>query len=1310
MFDVHSFFSSLDIGHSDLDIPRSATHFVMWQDEGYEYEMYDEFGNPIQNDGKDPFPNAGPVMALTRKVDPDPNGKYVITDYIYDDAGNLIETIDGRGISSTTTYDSRGRAIEQVAAAGTPVAAKTETDYDANGNVIEVRSPRYFDVNDTNGYQNAKSVMTYNGRNRLASRTEAPGTAEASTESYTYTVDGRLDTRTDARGNDWQTIYHACCGRTQATIDPLGHGTITNNDYRGNVTHQATVSDVASHTNYHNPDDTKTLGEVTTRYDERNRPIARTTWLVPLGVVDPNNVPIAGLAGVPSSDGLTQRWFYDDDLDDGQGLDAGITVAKIDGSGSFTLSIASLLTELSADGTDLGATGSASADGSATVTLNGEDEISVSISDGAGRSVAQGILEQSGTAITWSTIQHDTIVNVANFGDVLETARHDALNHITRSRTDGAGRTIESVDAENFVSTFSSDANGNQIAVRDPNSVGQDCTYDALNRDIQCADTLELANNWNRKKAYDVAGNLVKETDAKNHDTLHAYDSRSRRVSTTDRLGGMTIRAYDAGGNLLSLTDPENQTTSYTYDSANRKLSEAYPDHVPGTSPPDLGYGIVSFTYDGAGRVSTKTDQQGDYVTFVYDLAYRLISREYRERLKQPTDPANDTDTFTHNQSNQLLTAVSDRYNNTIAFTYDSAARKATESLTIGGQTYQVGTSYDAVSRLTQYTYPDGTIVERMYTPRGLLQQVKVAGTPVDTRTYDDGGRMLTSSYNNGVSETRSYNTDNTLLGIAFSGAAIGDLGYTWDANKNKTAESITGVMSGYGFAVGPNGYDAKDRLINWSRSDSQLNQQWALSPVGDWNTFTETASSQSRTHGLAHELLSSNAGNATHDAKGNMTFIPASLRSSSSLPTSGSSLSLSWDFDNKMQSADVDSDNTPDVFYHFDALGRRVARQSISEDSFTIFVQCDQQTVADYAHGAPPASPTYLYTYAIYLDQLTTRHTTSTGETLYYHRNQQYSIYGLTDATGTIVERYAYTAYGSPMFFDEYGSQFSESHTLNRYTFTGREWDSRLFMFHFRRRVYSSTCGAFASRDPIGYLGGTLNLYQYVHSKPLRLVDPMGLADSVPGGELPGGDNEENVFCTWEQMERFICKRNCYNRKDFPATQIKTGCIGITAALIGHYPRISQGDFRYCFDKLDQAITKQKALKKKGYCKGKDSCGNPAEPVIFAYTWNRAKCLKDRPVDKPAEICDECGQFIWHDEVPQRCWIWDFGFYLEGPGVFCHANEGQSTGGLPEISTCFGFEEYERKYPGHETIYCVTCEGDGKDGYTNPTVPQYVR
>ena len=77
---------------------------------------------------------------------------------------------------------------------------------------------------------------------------------------------------------------------------------------------------------------------------------------------------------------------------------------------------------------------------------------------------------------------------------------------------------------------------------------------------------------------------------------------------------------------------------------------------------------------------------------------------------------------------------------------------------------------------------------------------------------------MTSSSYHNGVSESRTYNSDNTVASISFTVAAIGNLAYTWDANLNKTSETIGGVMSGYGFTAG---YDDEDRLVSWDRSDT---------------------------------------------------------------------------------------------------------------------------------------------------------------------------------------------------------------------------------------------------------------------------------------------------------------------------------------------------------------------------------------------------------------------------------------------------------------------------------------------------------
>jgi hypothetical protein len=59
------------------------------------------------------------------------------------------------------------------------------------------------------------------------------------------------------------------------------------------------------------------------------------------------------------------------------------------------------------------------------------------------------------------------------------------------------------------------------------------------------------------------------------------------------------------------------------------------------------------------------------------------------------------------------------------------------------------------------------------------------------------------------------------------------------DMNKNKTAETIGGVMQPYGYTAT---YDDDDRLATWTRDDTNLTQSWNLSPVGDWTSFTENS------------------------------------------------------------------------------------------------------------------------------------------------------------------------------------------------------------------------------------------------------------------------------------------------------------------------------------------------------------------------------------------------------------------------------------------------------------------------------------
>ena len=119
------------------------------------------------------------------------------------------------------------------------------------------------------------------------------------------------------------------------------------------------------------------------------------------------------------------------------------------------------------------------------------------------------------------------------------------------------------------------------------------------------------------------------------------------------------------------------------------------------------------------------------------------------------------------------------------------------------------------------------------------------------------------------------------------------------------------------------------------------------------------------------------------------------------------------------------------------------------------------------------------------------------------YDRTHQYSITALTDGAAQVVERYAYSAYGEPTILDASLTELPDSAVGNRYMYTGREWDGKLGLYHYRARMYSAENGRFVSRDPIGY-ADSLGLYQYVSSMPLDNTDPTGNYMGGHGGINP--------------------------------------------------------------------------------------------------------------------------------------------------------------------------------------------------------------
>jgi len=154
--------------------------------------------------------------------------------------------------------------------------------------------------------------------------------------------------------------------------------------------------------------------------------------------------------------------------------------------------------------------------------------------------------------------------------------------------------------------------------------------------------------------------------------------------------------------------------------------------------------------------------------------------------------------------------------------------------------------------------------------------------------------------------------------------------------------------------------------------------------------------------------------------------------------------------------------------------------------------------------------------------------------EVVYYHSSTLYSVYALSDANETVIERYRYDAYGACTVLDADGSVDGDglSDVKNPYLFTARRLDTESALMQYRFREYSPGFGRFSQRDPVRH--PLLNVYAYGGQNPVSAVDPLGLFF----GLLLGGDR------CWKVSERTV--REGYNGEArIRTTEYTTGLLG---------------------------------------------------------------------------------------------------------------------------------------------------------------------
>jgi RHS repeat-associated protein len=548
---------------------------------------------------------------------------------------------------------------------------------------------------------------------------------------------------------------------------------------------------------------------------------------------------------------------------------------------------------------------------------------------------------------------------------------------------------------------------------------------------------------------YYPSGELKQITDPKNNVTTFNYNSRGKLISKTDPSGKTTTMAYDANLNLQTLVDPNGNQKTYDYDPLNRLSVAALPDDV------------FRFYYSQRGDLVRTTNKNSD-ITTIYDTKHNLIYTNSLGTLALADYPFVEISNTFDGDRNRVSTELPQGI---INYSYDNMNRPTGLS-DLSGANFNF--YYDNLNRLTQIQRP-GSVTNFSYSPASMLTQIAHA---------NGQGNIDYFNY--------AYNLRNEIISRQ---SQVTNQGFTYDGNGQLTA--VTGTN--------PETF-IYDSLGNQTQNNL--------------GTFTYDTPSQRLTEDWQYVY--------SYDNNGNLITKVNKDQNKSAYTYSYNSL-------NQLTRIQITSSALgpviKDIYYNYDALGRRMEKR-VNDllDSNNTFQRRyvydgsniisefdgDNQLLANFTHS--PLSEDDVLAESVTSSGVSQGLAASSGS-FYFMKDSLGSVTHVTNASGTLLQKYEYSAFGKiTAVKDAAGADISSSPSLrSQFTFTGREFDDESGLYFYRARSYDPGLGRFLQVDPdAGKMRMPItkyNSYIYVANNPLRFTDPKGQFFELPVlGAIIGG------------------------------------------------------------------------------------------------------------------------------------------------------------------------------------------------------------
>ncbi|MGQ0687222.1 MAG: RHS repeat-associated core domain-containing protein [Limnobacter sp.] len=652
-------------------------------------------------------------------------------------------------------------------------------------------------------------------------------------------------------------------------------------------------------------------------------------------------------------------------------------------------------------------------------------------------------------------------------------------------------------------------------------------TYDILNRvvreETEDAGATNTANKVNGRYARTVAYNglSTSSTNTKGQTTSSTYNVLGQLISVTDAQNNTITHTYDALGNQIQ-TDASGIITTMTYDLRGRK-----------TAMTDSHMGTWQYRYNAIGELRLQQNGKGQLTTIAYDVAGRQTERREADLISTWSyDTHSSHCAAAPNTAKGKLTQATTSTGYNRVHCYDSIGREVSERVAMDGNVFWSGTVYESTTgRVARHVYPArvqpnvapttnaaptaGFIVRNEYSGVGLIRQFN---HNANTKLWE-----MHSLVASGMDQIARVTMGNGLIEVAQSDAwgrlktnAVGtntttadrlSEGYSFDSENNLSARSWMdfGAPGNNGTPVARAenfGYDSLNRLTSTTGTTGVPGKTATYNKYGNILTKdarTYTYGTTTKPHQLTKitgSVHGASSPSYTYDANGNML--------------TGGGATVSWMSFNMVDNITQGSQNSS---FRYGPEHQRVKQTAAYNGLNVITWYVDNFELEQSSNTSTSSSQAkyYIAGKVLHIDSISvvkpnllgsllgqSETTTETVITKYLHKDHLGSIVLITGATGTVLERYSYDAWGKRRNLNGTDYTANGGHLLGETDrgFTGHEHLDHLGLVHMNGRIYDASLGRFMSADPFIAQPANLqnyNRYAYVNNNPLSYTDPSG-------------------------------------------------------------------------------------------------------------------------------------------------------------------------------------------------------------------------